>query len=589
MIKIAHLADLHFRREKIEDINIALASFRDEARKNLVDLIAISGDIWDGAVQNTAGSMFPFFVEHIQSLADIAPVVMIYGTPSHDTEGSLEVFQKIESEYGISILRPGAAYVLANGDVYHVDEAPGEKCDLLLFGVPEPSKKWLLANSEAVGKEAAADAAAQALQNLFLGLAAKRKQNSDLPCLLLYHGRVRGATFSNGQISDDGVNTDTLTSVGANYYALGDIHEPQEVAPNAWYPGSLYACNWGETHRPGWNLVQINADPAGSLGFDLAFDTRVTRVDFPLPEQVKYTVTLEGFDSTNWPPRVAGRKVWVEITGTKEDLAGLNPEYMAEEVLQGSYKALPGSRVTLKADITETVRAAAITEKTRLRDKVELWAEASGDKVEDRVIEKADALEEEARKSGVVTSAASIRINKLVLRGAIGIWKGQRKEEVVLDLDNLDQGLIALVGVNGAGKTTLIENLHPWPQLLTRSGKLQDHFCLRDSFRDLYFTDVKTGIAYRALLQIDGKNKSGSVEYHLYQNTGNGFEPVPDINGRKDPYVEKVNDLFGSLQLYLKSAFISQRPSKSSPDFLDATPGGKEAALRRTRRNRLPG
>ena len=136
--------------------------------------------------------------------------------------------------------------------------------------------------------------------------------------------------------------------------------------------------------------------------------------------------------------------------------------------------------------------------------------------------------------------------------------------------------MIALVGVNGAGKTTLIENLHPWPQMLTRSGKLQDHFMLRDSFRDLYFVDDRTGIEYRALLSIDGKNKSGSIEYHLYRNTGSGFEPVPDINGRREVYIEKIEELFGSLQLYLKSAFISQRPSKSNPDLSDTTKGEKK-------------
>jgi len=149
---------------------------------------------------------------------------------------------------------------------------------------------------------------------------------------------------------------------------------------------------------------------------------------------------------------------------------------------------------------------------------------------EKRVLEKADGLEEAARESGETPDGLHIRLKKLVLRGAIGILKGTGKNQVEIDLEEYEPGLIALVGVNGAGKTTLIENMHPYPQMLTRSGKLQDHFCLKDSFRDLYFIDEKTGAGYRAFMQIDGANKTGSVEYFLYKNG------TPVTNGRKESY-----------------------------------------------------
>ena len=577
MIRIAHLADLHFRKERLSDITLALDAFESQAKDQRVDLIAIAGDIWDGAIQNTAGSAFPIFAERIRRLADIAPVVMIYGTPSHDTEGSLEIFRHIKSKYGITILQPGIAYMLAHKEISPSDTEKSNAGRLLVFGVPEPSKKWLMANAGAIGKEAAAEAAARALQNLFVGLAAIREQHSDLPCIVLYHGRVRGATFSNGQLSDDGIARDVLTSVGADYYALGDIHEPQEIQgyPHARYPGSLYPCNWGEEHRPAWNLVQIL--PSALQNYDTTNDdlfsdkeihsytTAIKRMYLPLPQQLKIR-HIQGEDF-HPDPQISGRKVWLEITCDRDQVVDTE-WYLAELTIAG---VVDGSQVTLNIRSSETVRAAEITEKTRLRDKVGIWAEASVNVTNDQILEKADELEAEAKRSGVVYPSAHIRLKKLILRGAIGIWKGQKKEEVVFDLENLDDGLIALVGVNGAGKTTLIENLHPWPQLLTRASKLQDHFFLRDSLRDLYFSDERTGIDYRALLQIDGKNKSGSVEYHLYQNAGNGFEPVPDINGRKDIYIEKIEELFGSLKLYLMSAFISQRPAKAALDLTGAT------------------
>ena len=334
MTKIAHLADLHFRKEKADDILIALDSFEYKAREEHVRLIAISGDIWDGATQNTEGSMFPVFVERIRRLAEIAPVVMIYGTPSHDTAGSLEVFETLESTFGITVLRPGIGYVLADGEICRADEAETGR-ELLIFGVPEPSKKWLLANAPAAGKETAAEAAAQALQNLFLGLGATRKQYSDLPCIVLYHGRVKGATFSNGQVSDDGVPRDVLTSVGADYYALGDIHEPQEIRdlPTARYSGSLYSCNWGETHKPGWNLIDIGE-----------FSTGVMRREFPLPQQmkipaesaiVKATQKIE-LDTELSDIDMVGRKVWLEIQCSRDHRIDTE-KYLAELMDTGRF------------------------------------------------------------------------------------------------------------------------------------------------------------------------------------------------------------------------------------------------------------
>jgi exonuclease SbcC len=577
MIRIAHLADLHFRRDRVQEIKIALDALNDQiVERHGVDLIIIAGDIWDGAIQNTEGSEFNFFRNQIARLADRAPVVMIYGTPSHDIEGSLQVFEDMETEHGVTILRPSRPYFLnlVDHDIY-AEESAGT--GVLIFGIPEPNTKWLMAGAQAEGKEAAAATAASALQTLCLGLGATRQQHPNLPCITLYHGRVRGASFASGQDVEDGIPAGDLASIGADYYALGDIHLPQQIPGlPAYYPGSLYACNWGEEHKPGWNLVHLPAVPKGAAEQDLFVDVppegvQVERIEFPLPQQKK--VTCRAADKK--PVDVfRGFKGWLEITATPAEAAEINPDELLR--LMREYGAVDGSRVTFNIIPVETVRAAEITDLTSLADKVKLWSDASDIEYTEELASKAARIEEEARAQGVVTASSHIRLDRLILRGSIGIWKGQRKEEVELNLREFQDGLIALVGVNGAGKTTLIENLHPWPQMLTRSGKLQDQFMLKDSFRDLYFTDERTGTEYRALLLIDGKNKSGSVEYHLQQRTPRGYEPISDINGRQAPYLAKIDELFGSLPLFLKSAFISQRPSKANPDLSDTTNSEKK-------------
>jgi exonuclease SbcC len=82
-------------------------------------------------------------------------------------------------------------------------------------------------------------------------------------------------------------------------------------------------------------------------------------------------------------------------------------------------------------------------------------------------------------------------------------------------------------------------------------------------------------------MQIDGQNKSGSVDYYLYwKDDAHVWQPLPEINGRREPYIEEIEKLYGSLSLYLRSAFISQRSTKGNPDLSEATKGERKSLFR---------
>jgi len=575
-MKLHHIADSHFRRDNFNEAKASIDTLRADIEKNGSDLVVISGDTWDGPIQNTAGARFADFLGLIQGLADLAPVAMIYGTPSHDTEGSLEVFESLEARHRITILRPGFPYFLSLTG--HIEAEPWSKenpvvrgqATALLFGVPEPNKKWLLANAGATGKDEADTAAHNALQGLFLGLGGMRQEHPNLPCVLLYHGQVLGAKSGTGYAAASGlaVTRDDLAMVGADYIALGDIHEPQQIGDlPAYYPGSIYPLDWGETHKAGCNVVEIEGDAEG-------WARAITRLDFPHPQRVKIARKPgDGLAYQVLP--IADRMVWEEWTMTQEEASGFDETSELEGLMVCG--ALEGSKVTRYTLPTETVRAGEITEASSLPEKIAIWADASSLAVPPSVIIKASELEREASVAGSGATGAHIRIDRLILRGAIGIWKKSKKDEVELDLEALGPGVLALVGPNGAGKTTILENLHPWLQMLTRGGALKDHFRLKDSCRDLYFTDERTGWRYRALISIRADIASGSAEYYLYRDQGSGFEPLPGINGRKEPYEAAVSELFGSLEMYLRTAFVTQRPSKAAPDLGEATKGERKA------------
>ena len=570
-MKLLHSADLHFKPETADLAFQSLDVMAETGRREQVDLFILAGDLADCVVRNTAGSRFPEYLERVRRLADIAPLVMIYGTPTHDAEGSLDVFPTLESKFGITILEPGKAYFLHSlPSSSHLglrvsEKANPETYEALLFGVPEPSKKWLAPyfDSKAETEQAVRDG----LRGLFSGLGAIRRQYPTLPCVLLYHGQVGGARLQNGDLLDNGSgirpSIDDLAAVGADYIALGDIHEPQRVGSlPAYYPGSAYPINFGETHEAGYNLVELTSTIEGGLWF-----CDVTRLPFGHPVNRKLTTR---YPQSYTDKVLPGARTWLEITCTKEESAIVNTAFYEERLADAG--AAPGSRVTLNVLPTETVRAGEIATKTKLRDKVTVWGENSAKTIAASVLEKADQVEAEAAASGAVGRGDRIVLNRLVLRGAIGLWKKSGLEEVDFNLDDLDPGLVALIGHNGAGKTTLLENMHPWPGLLTRDGTLKDHFQGRDACRDLYWTDESTSYRYRALITINAAVASGTTEYFLYCDKGSGFEPLPGIEGRKDGYVEAVNRLFGSQDLFLKSAFVTQRQPKGVPDIADATP-----------------
>lgn len=571
MIRVAHIADLHCCKEHQEAALKSLEFLVQSIKKSPVDLVAIAGDTWDASMLNTEASGFNGFIDAIRNIADEAPVAMIYGTPSHDTDGSLEVFRKINSRHSITVLEPAQSYLLLKAGDEDAEIVPDnggvQPCaKAVIIGVPEPRKKYLLANG-AAGKEETEALLRDSMQKLCFMLAAKRRERAYLPCVMLYHGDVAGCSLQNDRTIERGtgiaITIDDLAEIGADYYALGHIHKPQQVGTlPAYYAGSIYPKDFGETHISGFNIVEVEA--AGS-------PARVQRVDFPHPQNMK----IEGGADIKIDDDFSGKRVWLDITCTKEERVLLDEDRLLAQLKE--HGAVDGSRVTISDIPTETVRAAEITQAAGVTEKYKVWAENSGIELKDSVLKKIAELDAEISKDSAKAHGAWELVS-LRIRGSIGLKKGIHKDEISIDFDSYDSGLIALIGENGKGKTTLIENCHPYPQLLTRKGKLQDHFCLRDSFREVIYRDRDTKRMVKCLIQIDGANKSGSCNYYAYisNDCGKTWEAVPGLDKNSKPYEDFVAQTFGPMELFLRTAFITQRPTKNLPDLTDATAGEKK-------------
>jgi exonuclease SbcC len=576
-MRCIHFGDVHFDAATADRALASLAVVAETGERERVSAFVLAGDLYHRGIQNSAAARFPDLLAAIGRLLNIAPVVAIYGTrTTHDIPGCYDVLTKLtgKGDHNFVMLQPGeVCYKDTFNDCIHGNFIQGQT-DLMFLGLPEPSKEWLLAGHDGLSAEESAERVKVALRKILLGMGAARVEHSEIPAVMLYHGAVEGATLANGQLLEGGIalGREDLALVGADYYAMGHVHLAQQIPGlPAYYSGSAFPVDWAEVDQKCCNLVEIeknNAGPDSGWGGRMFAET-VTRIPFPHPPRRKFVVE----PGADYPYSAAsGFQTWMVLRQPKDWGRSLNDEEILTCMLAKG--ALPGSRVTVELIPTETVRAAEITEQHHLRDKVRVYAEASDEAAPaESMLAKADALEAEGERGGL-DSGAHLRIRKLRLRGATGIWKGLGVDEVTLDLDAYDAGLVALVGPNGAGKSTLLENMHPWPCLLTREGKLQDHFRLRDSARELWFVDERTGTEYRALMLVDGVNATGKAEYHLFAGD------APLTNGRREDYEAAIERLFGSLALFLRSAFVSQRATKNNPDLAEATKGEKKAIFR---------
>lgn len=554
-MKLIHTADNHANRDRADVVIAALDEIGRTAEAEQVDAIVDAGDIWDHATMNVEGSRFADILQAFKRLADKSPVFLVYGTPTHDAHGSLEVFETIEAKHPIRILRPGQPVIHAG---------------TIFFGVPEPSPRWLVPEADTM--QAAQAALRTALSSHMIAIGAQRRAHAG-PAVLVYHGQVSGSRLSNGTVLEGGTgimaSVDDLKATGCDYIAMGDIHDPQAVGAGvgivAHYPGSLPPQSFGEEHSAGFNVVEIYSDVM-SFGVDVR---RVELPQFPARRTIRVNWVDGRPDVTVTPEIINGFMVKMEISCDKADVPMIDETEMTRRLRAAG--AAEGSLIAIKARPTETIRFAEIAEKDTPEEKLALWFEQSGSPISDELRIKHRQIAAEVSGEGSGPRPGHIELTRLVLRGATGLKDVSGHDEIDLDLDALPDGLVALIGSNGSGKTTIVENFHPWGQLLTRGGTLKSHFFLKDSMRDLYWTDHRDGAKYRSKILINGAAETVDPKYFLFKLNGTEWESIGDTGGTLKPYEAEVERLFGSLDLFLKSAFVTQAPPRGISDIATAT------------------
>ena len=111
-MKIAHTGDIHMCAKHRKWVNIALDNFTKTAIDEQCDIGVIAGDSFDHAI-SVHEPAFADFVGHVVRLSDHMPVVLLYGTASHDRPGCLDAFKVMPSKHPIHVIDKPMQFELA--------------------------------------------------------------------------------------------------------------------------------------------------------------------------------------------------------------------------------------------------------------------------------------------------------------------------------------------------------------------------------------------------------------------------------------------------------------------------------------------
>lgn len=549
-MRFIHISDIHASRERLPQTLHILNTLTERCKQGDIDFILFAGDFWDSTITATKGSGFSDIIAAIRNLEKYTFLYFIYGTPSHEPNGSLDAFCSDKT------------LVVSHNEVIWKGGVLGEWCDTKIICIPEPRRSEYISTSATetdnlINKEIKSFIKDEVQKPCSV---LKDKAPSVIPCkscIVVYHGEVKDAVYQNGvsASSPTAIPKELLQSLNADYYALGHIHMPQEVFKNAWYSGSACPKDFGETHDGCYNLVTIENS-----------ETKVERVSFGLPTYETFPIFLSDFAKTK--NDFTNKHIRLQFECTKEERKALNIKQLQDEIKEKTHAV----SVKLEPTVIEAENApkSEVVKHKSIVEKMVEYAKEKGIKIPKHAKEILQDIQDNTLIK-LAYPQHSFELLSLSLRGAIGIRNGQHREDFELDFEKFEDGVICLCADNGRGKTTCVENCHPYPCMLTRDGTLKEHFYLKDSHRILVYKD-ENGLYYRISMLIDGKTATGKVSYYVETSKDReSWASLPEVDGSLKSYEDWVNGTFGSIDVFLRTAFFAKEQTKNATDISATT------------------
>ncbi len=368
-MRILHTADIHPRDKDVEELDKCLSFMVLAAQSEKVDLSIIAGDTFSLEATNKIDSpAFKLIISAVSALADIGPVFIIEGTPSHDGAAP-EILQYVKGKYPIHVTtKPEQVYV--------------KQHDVVLTLIPTFTKQYFQGTDQEI---------AQAMNAVFAGFGAQASEY-DAPHVLVGHWNVAGSKLSTGQTltgKDVDIPYDAMMLANPDLICLGHIHLPQQIGDRAFYPGSLYPLTWGELEAKGFYIHELDGKKLVESKFIETPIRKLIRVaeNHAREEGIEeFGYALYSFSNED----LKDAFVRADITVWQDEAAKIDKEQIKQFYLSGG---------AIDADIRiirvprQTVRSESVLKVNSLRDKISALAELRDETVPESVLLKADLLE----------------------------------------------------------------------------------------------------------------------------------------------------------------------------------------------------
>ena len=240
------------------------------------DLIVVAGDLTHSQNTKLDSRSSRSMIDVITQLSQIAPVIVIIGTPSHDGLCA-EILNTIPYE-GISgrtvvvSTRPDF-YHIVDGEIFTRDqvlEMDNSETEFVVSTLPTPTKQFFPQVDCSIGESD--KQISNAITQIFAGFAAMAVEYPNAPHIHVGHYQIRGSKISETQTlvgADIEITTAQLAFLNADVIALGHIHKAQEMiiqefieqsGKNAFYPGSVTHNTFGELDEKGFYMHEFIGD-----------------------------------------------------------------------------------------------------------------------------------------------------------------------------------------------------------------------------------------------------------------------------------------------------------------------------------------
>jgi DNA repair exonuclease SbcCD nuclease subunit len=371
-MKIAFTADLHFNCSRQQEALRIFDWIIQKSHEEHCDLMIIAGDIWEHWIPNTRESGFLEVIALMKKGADLMSVFILYGTPTHDVKGSLDVFRIIQAQNDIIVIENPNVIIDA-------------KSELAMAWLPGLSKSWLLRNSIMSIAESN-QVIHQELGKIMLGFNAQW-HNLKIPKILIHHGQVTGCDVGHKTLYTGlQISKDELNMAGADAILLGDIHKAQQFEENIRYCGSPYYHDFGEAHdEKGFYILEWIGE---------RFDWNWHKT----PARPMIQIELE-WQETGWqyltnghdPELLENAECRIRYTIPQERSSTITDQMVKDFVLNDTqpYSLKFDRRIISQA----AIRSQAISQAHTLQEEFKAWADSREEKLTDSIKLKVEELE----------------------------------------------------------------------------------------------------------------------------------------------------------------------------------------------------